>query len=92
MATPQADQILDIQAQYLATAIGNCANMIPIGAVLLDGKMQKYSHRLLPLVEQYLHGRCLSGTIPKLMPALSSRYTRLQSACSIVFNHYLEEE
>lgn len=92
MASKQAEEVLSMQAQYLATAISNCANMIPIGAVLLDGKMQKYSDHLLPLVEQYLQGRCLSGTCPKLMPALSSRYTRLQSACSIVFSHYLEEE
>lgn len=92
MASKQAEEVLSMQARYLATAISNCANMIPIGAVLLDGKMQKYSDHLLPLVEQYLQGRCLSGTCPKLMPALSSRYTRLQSACSIVFSHYLEEE
>lgn len=91
MASPQAAQVLSMQAEYLATAIGNCANMIPLGAVLLDGKMLQFSDRLLPLVEQRLQGRCLSGTAPKLMPALSGRYTRLQSACSIVFSHYLEE-
>ena len=91
MASPQAAQVLAMQAEYLATAIGNCANMIPIGAVLLDGKMQKYSSRLLPLVAQRLEGRCLNGISPKLLPALSGPHTRLQSACSIVFNHYLEE-
>ena len=92
MASPQAEQALALQAEYLATAIGNCSNMVPIGAVLLDGKMQKYSAQLLPLVAQKLAGRCLSGQIPRLLPALSSSHTRLQSACSIVFSHYLEEE
>ena len=92
MASPKAAQVLSMQAEYLATAIGNCANMIPIGAVLLDGKMLAYSDRLLHLVAQRLEGRCMSGAAPELLPALSGPYTRLQSACSIVFSHYLEEE
>lgn len=92
MASPKAAQVLSMEADYLATAISNCANMIPIGAVLLDGKMLTCSDRLLPLIAQRLQGRCISGTVPRLLPALSGPHARLQSACSIVFSHYLEEE
>lgn len=92
MESDHRQEALEAEADYLAAAIVNFSNLVPIEAVLLDGQLQPYSKELLPLLEQRIRGRSISGRQIRLMPAISDEYTPIRSACGIVFSRWLDAE
>lgn len=92
MASPDRAAALSLEADYLAAAIINFSNIIPIGAVLLHGRLHPVSQELSALIKQRIQGRSLSGNNIRIMSALYNAQAPIQSACSIVFRHYLDAE
>ena len=92
MASPHKEDALTVEADYLAAAIINLSNLIPIDAVLFDGVLQQYTGDLLPLVADRISGRSLSERPIRLLNALQDNTAPIQSACSIVFSRYLTTE
>lgn len=92
MNSPDRAAALSQEADYLAAAIINFSNIIPIGAVLLHGRLHPVSRELGPLIEQRIRGRSLSGNNIRILRALYNEQAPIQSACSIVFRRYLDAE
>ena len=92
MSSPHKQTVLQSEADYLAVAIINLSNIIPIDAVLFDGALHKYTPELLPLIEEKIKNRALSEKPIRLLNALHNEAVPIQSACSIVFSNYLTTE
>lgn len=90
--SPDVEAALEMEAQYLAAAIINFSNMIPVNAVLLEGQFHPCFEELLPMISKLIEGRILNRQDIRLLPALYTEHTQVQSACSIVFNHYLNTQ
>lgn len=84
------DSALKLQAKYLASAIVNFTNLLPVETVLLSGQLRGCADRLAPMILSQLRGRALSldKQTVTVLPALHTP-DGVQEACSIVIGHYL---
>lgn len=85
------DSALKLEAKYLATAIANFANLMPVETVLLTGQLTACARRLAPMILAELKGKLLmpdQGGIA-VLPALQTPEGGVQASCSVVIGRYL---
>lgn len=92
LASEDGDAALKLQAKYLACAIVNFTNLLPVETVLLSGQLHSCADRLAPMIRAELHGRALSldKQAVTVLPALHNPDGGIQEACSIVIGRYLK--
>lgn len=91
VSSEDGDGALKLQAKYLASAIVNFTNLLPMETVLLSGQLRSCADRLAPMILSELHGRALSldKQAVTVLPALYTPDGSVQEACSIVIGRYL---
>lgn len=89
MASPQAEEALERQGKYLASALVNFLNLMPVETVLLGGSAE--TERLVPIIRKHMAGRTLwldGGSLP-VLPALNAPDGDIREAAAIVIGRWL---
>lgn len=91
LESENGDNALKRQAEFLAAALVNFTNLLPVETILLAGQLHHCCARLAPMIQGALRGRTLSlgaEDIP-ILPALHTSDGALREACSVVIAQYL---
>jgi predicted NBD/HSP70 family sugar kinase len=89
MASPKGEEALQLQGKYLAAALVNFFNLMPVETVLLGGSAE--TERLAPIIQKHMAGRTLwlgERTVP-VLPALQAPDGDIRSAAAIVLGRWL---
>ena len=89
MASPRADEAIDLQGKYLAGALVSFFNLMPVETVLLGGDAE--TARLAPVIRKHMEGRTLwlDGRSLSVLPALRAADGDIRSAAAIVLGRWL---
>ena len=90
MASPQGEEALALQGQYLAAALVSFFNLMPVDTVLLGGSAE--TERLAPIIQAHMAGRTLwlGGRTVPVLPALRAPDGDIRSAAAIVLGRWLK--
>lgn len=89
MASSKADEAMELQGSYLAAALVNFFNLMPVDTVLLGGSAE--TERLAPIIRRHMQGRTLwlGGRELPVLPALHTPDSDIREAASIALGRWL---
>jgi predicted NBD/HSP70 family sugar kinase len=90
MASPRAEEALQLQGKYLAAALVSFFNLMPVDTVLLGGSAE--TERLAPMIQSHMAGRTLwlGERTASIRPALQAADGDICSAAAIVLGRWLK--
>lgn len=89
--SPEAQSLIEREAEYLATGIINVANMVGIDTVLLAGDLYHGADFFAPILEEKVNSRMLRRDVLPLrvLPSRSSSEAPIQAAADVAFGRFL---